>query len=45
MVKHVNVAIDENLYERAQAVKREQDLTWGEFMEWAVAELETTERN
>ena len=40
MVRNINVAVDDALHERADAVKEAHDLTWPEFLEWAVNELE-----
>lgn len=40
MVSHINFAVDDDLAERAREVKSQQDLTWKEFFEQAVSEIE-----
>lgn len=40
MVSHINIAVNDDLAERARAVKAEQNLTWEEFIEAAVEHME-----
>lgn len=40
MVTHINVAVDDDLGDRARAVKARQDWSWEEFIQHAVNEFE-----
>lgn len=40
MVKSINVTIDDELFDRARAVKKEHNWTWEEFVEQATSEFE-----
>lgn len=40
MVKHLNIAIDDDLHDRASDVKAARGWTWEEFIEQAVTEFE-----
>ena len=40
MVKHINVAVDDDLFQRGKDVKDERDWSWEQFYENAVEEFE-----
>lgn len=40
MVTHIRIAVDDELGDRAKAVKNERSLSWREFLEVATEELE-----
>lgn len=40
MVTHINFAVDDETAERAKEIKDERDLSWPEFLEVAIEELE-----
>lgn len=41
MVSYINIAVDDDLAERARDVKDENDWSWSDFVERAAEELET----
>lgn len=40
MVKQINFHVDDDVFDRADQIKEDQDLTWPEFLEKSVDELE-----
>lgn len=40
MVTHINFAVDDDLADKAKAIKEEENLSWPEFLEQATEELE-----
>jgi len=40
MVTHINIAVDDDLAERAKQAKNERGWTWGQFIEAATDEFE-----
>jgi len=43
MVKQINFHVDDDIYDKADQVKEDQDLTWPEFLEKAADQLENTQ--
>lgn len=41
MVSHISFAVDDATAERAKQIKAEKDISWPEFLEAAVEELES----
>lgn len=40
MVSHINIAVEDELKERAKQIKNDQNMTWEQFMENAVEHFE-----